>query len=240
MIGRWERWGPISGLLLCITWAPMAFAIPTLPDLGSAQRVQAFWLDNQELMQGVILSVSVGFIFLLGFLGALVERLRSGLADHALVWVTFGSALMFMTALNVALGLDIAGGLLVETDPASTYALHTAGFLLAAPAAFVGTAFFVAIAAITWETRIFPRWSAWLAIVGALANVGAVLGIVSLTGPLNSGNGIVGGIAAPLGLYLLWIFAVSVWWLRSGQATPSAGHLHSADPVSPAGAPRSQ
>jgi hypothetical protein len=155
--GRWERWGPISGLLLCITWAPMLYAIPKLPDLGSAQRVEAFWRDNQELMQGVILSVSVGFIFLLGFLGALVERLRSGLADHALIWVAFGSVLMFMTALNVALGLDIAGGLLVETDPASTYALHTAGFLLAAPAAFASTAFFVAIAGITWDTRIFHR-----------------------------------------------------------------------------------
>jgi hypothetical protein len=226
VIGRWERWGPISGLLLCITWAPMAFAIPRLPDLGSAQRVEAFWRDNQELMQGVILSVSVGFLFLLGFLGALVERLRAALAAPAIIWVAFGSALMFMTALNVALGLDIAGGLLVDLDPASTYALHTAAFLLAAPAALAGTAFFVAIAAITWQTGIFPRWSAWLAIVGALANVGAVFGIVSLTGPLNSGNGVVGGIAAPLGSYLVWIFAVSVWWLRSGQSDTSRRVSH--------------
>jgi hypothetical protein len=203
VIGRWERWGPISGLLLCLTWAPMAVAIPRLPDLGSAQRIELFWRDNQTLMQGVILSVSIGFIFFLGFLGALVERLRSLVDAHAVVWVVFGSALMFMTALNVALGLVIAGGLLVEADPASTYALHTAGFLLAAPAALAGTAFFVAVIAITWQTEIFPRWSAWLAIVGALANVGAVFGIVSLSGPLNSGNGIVGGIAAPLGLYMV-------------------------------------
>lgn len=231
MIGRWERWGPISGLLLCVMWAPMAVAIPRLPDLGSAQRVEVFWSDNLALMQGVILSVSIGYLFLLGFLGALVERLRAASEAHALIWVAFGSALMFMTALNVALGLDIAGGLLVETDPASTYALHTAAFLLAAPAALAGTAFFVAITAITWQTGIFPRWSAWLAIVGVLANVGAVLGILSLTGPLNSGNGIVGGIAAPLGLYLAWIFAVSLWWLRSGQAAPSARRISSADPV---------
>jgi hypothetical protein len=32
MIGLWERRRPISGLLLCITWAAMAIAIPT--DLG--------------------------------------------------------------------------------------------------------------------------------------------------------------------------------------------------------------
>ena len=71
-----------------------------------------------------------------------------------------GSALMFMTALNVALGLDIAGGLLVDADPSSTYALHTAAFLLAAPAAFAGVAFFVAVAAFAFQTGALPRWSA--------------------------------------------------------------------------------
>lgn len=135
---------------------------------------------------------------------------------------------MFMTALNVALGLDIAGGLLVESQPESTYALHTAGFLLAAPAASAGTAFFVAIAAISWQTQALPRWSAWLAIVGATANVSAVLGVMSLTGRLNSGNGVVGGITAPLGLYLVWILAISVWCLRD-----EAHAVTSSRPVSP-------
>jgi hypothetical protein len=247
VIGRWERWGPISGLLLCVTWAPMAIAIPRLPDLGSPQTIEEFWRDNQALMQGVILSVSVGFLFLLAFLGALVDRLRTATDAHALIWMAFGSALMFMTALNVALGLDVAAGLVVELDAASTYALHTAAFLLAAPAAFAGAAFFVAVTVITLETAIFPRWSAWLAIIGVLTNVGAVLGIASLTGPLNSGNGIVGGIAAPLGLYLAWIFAVSVWWLRGGQTNRPAGprphrctaNISSADHVVPRSTPRS-
>ena len=217
MIGRWERWGPISGLLLCIAWAPMALAVPRLPDLGSAEQIGVFWRENQELMQAVILCLGLGFFFLLAFLGALVERLRTLLDGHALIWVAFASALMFMTALNVAVGLDIAGGLLVDSQPSSTYALHTAGFLLAAPAASAGTAFFVAVAAISWESQALPKWSAWLAVVGALANVGAAFGVLSLTGPLNSGNGVVGGIAAPLGFYLMWIFAVSVWWLRGGR-----------------------
>ena len=213
MTGHWQRWGPISGLLLCITWSPMAIVIPRLPDLGSAQRVEAFWRANQQLMQGVILSISVGFLFLLLFLGALVELLRIAGAPGAAIWTAFASVLMFMTALNVALGLDIAGGLLVDTDPTGTYALHTAAFLLAAPAALAGACFFIAIAGIVWRTGALPRWTAWLAIVGVVANVGAVFGTLSLTGPLNSGNGIVGGIAAPVGVYLLWIFSVSLWWL---------------------------
>ena len=51
----------------------MAIAIPRLPDLGSAHEVQAFWGDNQGLMHGIIISTSVGFLFLLAFLGVLIE-----------------------------------------------------------------------------------------------------------------------------------------------------------------------
>src|SRR5215217_937728 len=213
MTRHWERWGPISGLLLCLAWAPMALALPRLPDLGSARDVEAFWRANQHLMQGVILSTSVGFLFLLLFLGALVELLRAAAAPGAAIWAGFASAVMFMTALNVALGLAIAGGLLVDRDPTLTYGLRTAAFLLAAPAALAGAGFFVAVAAVIRDTGALPRWAGWLAVVGVVANVGAVFGTLSLTGPLNSGNGIVGGIAAPLGAYLLWIFSVSVWWL---------------------------
>jgi hypothetical protein len=229
MMARSDRWGPLSGLLMCVTWAPMAIAIPRLPDLGSVHGVQAFWRANQGLMQGVILSVSVGFLFLLVFLGALVELVRTVPGSGAIAWVVLGSALMFMTALNVALGLDIAGGLLIEADPASTYSLHTAAFLLAAPAAFAGATFFAAIAVFTWESRFFPRWSGWVAVAGVAVNAAAVLGIFTLTGPLNSGNGIVGGIAGPLGLYLIWVFSVSVWWLRRAPLS-SAGTLRSPQP----------
>jgi hypothetical protein len=220
MIRRWDRWGPLSGLLLCVTWAPMAVAIPRLPDLDSSHEVQAFWRTNQQLMQVVIVSVSVGFLFFLMFLGALIELIRTVPDAGAASWTVLGSALMFMTALNVALGLDVAGGLLVDTNPASTYGLHTAAFLLAAPAAFAGAAFFVAIAVVTWEAKVFPRWSGWIAVVGAGVNAGAVFGIFTLSGPLNSGNGIVGGIAGPLGLYLVWVFAISVWWMRGTFRAP--------------------
>ena len=73
------------------------------------------------------------------------------------------------------------------------------------------------VAVSTMSVAALPGWLGWLAIVGVVANGGAVFGTLSLTGPLNSGNGIVGGIAAPLGLYLAWIFAFSLWWLRASN-----------------------
>lgn len=191
----------------------MAIVILRLPDLGSAAEIERFWRENLGLVQAVILSTSIGFIFLLVFLGGLAERLHR--VDAGLAFTAYGSALMFMTALNVALGLDAASGLLSERGPAgTTYALHSAAFILAAPAAPIGAAFFVAVAYAAFERDAFSRPLAWLAVVGVIANIGALGGLFSLTGPLNSGNGVIGGIAAPLGLNLAWILGVSVSWLR--------------------------
>ena len=191
----------------------MAIVILRLPDLGSAAEVERFWRENLGLVQAVILSTSIGFIFLLVFLGGLAERLQR--VDAAVAFTAFGSGLMFMTGLSVALGLDVASGLLSERGlTESTYALHSAAFLLHAPAAPVGAAFFVAVAFAAFRRNVFSPPLASLAVVGVLANVAAVGGIFSLSGPLNSGNGAFGGIAAPLGLYLAWILAASISWLR--------------------------
>jgi hypothetical protein len=227
MAGRSVRrpnWGAISGVLLCVAWAPTAIAIPRLPDLDSNAEVNAFWDANLTLLKAVIASVSVGFLFLLVFVGDLAEWLRR--AGGALAFTTFGSAVMVMTVLNVALGLDIASGLLQrEGLGESLYALHSAAFLLVTPAAPAGTAFFVALTVASFGRRAFPSWLGWLAAIGALANLGALGalgGIVSLEGPLNSGNSVIGGIAAPLGLWLVSILGFSVWWLAQDRAARAA------------------
>jgi hypothetical protein len=160
----------------------------------------------------VIVSISVGYLFLLGFLGAVVECLRRAEGSGPLTWMAFGSGLMFTTSLNVALGLVAAAGLLAETSSSEfTYALHTGAFVLAAPVALAGAAFFGAIAVLSFAAGAFPGW---LAVLAALVNVGALGGIVSLTGPLNSGNGAVGGVAAPLLALVLWALLASLWMLR--------------------------
>jgi hypothetical protein len=53
--------------------------------------------------------------------------------------------------------------------------------------------------------------------------VGALGGIFTLEGPLNSGNGSVAGIAGPVGVLITWTLAVSVSWLTSDGSEPTAG-----------------
>lgn len=222
MTARWSRWGATSGLVACLLWAPIALIVPQLPDLGSSAAIEHFYRSHEDLLKVLILLVSCGFFFLLCFLGALVERLRRAEASGPLTWIAFASGLMFMTSLNIAVGLVATAGLLSDTSaPAIVSALHAAAFVLAAPVALAGAAFFVAVATLAFATAVFPRWLAVAGGIAALANLGALGGIFARTGPLNSGNGLVGGIAAPLLVWVLWILLASLWWIWRAHPQPA-------------------
>jgi hypothetical protein len=209
-----------------MAWAPMALVVGDLPALDSAADVERFFSDRGELLKVVIACVSVGFFFYLGFIAALVQHLQVADTPATLTWLTFASALMFMTLFNAAVGLDAAAGLVFETStPELTHALHTAAFVLAGPAALVGVAFFVAVAAVALDCGGLPRWLGWLAVLAAAANLGALGGIFSASGALNSGNGALGGIVVPLFAWVMWIFLAAVWMLGSAAQRPQANTL---------------
>jgi hypothetical protein len=210
-----SRWGAASGVAFFLLWVPMGLVVLQAPDLGSSTEIRDFYLSHGDLLEVAALLVSVGFLFFLFFLGTLVEGLRRAASSGPLAWVALASALMFMTVLNLAVGLVAAAKLLAETSsPDTLHGLHAAAFVIAAPVAPAGMAFFAAIAAVSFRAAAFPRWLAWAAVVGALANVGALGGVVSLTGPLNAGNGIVAGPAVPVIAWVTWILLASLHWLR--------------------------
>jgi hypothetical protein len=216
MTDRWTRLGAICGLLLAFSWAPMVIILGALPELDSVGEVDRFFAANDDSLKPVIAFVSFGFLFFLGYLGSLVERLRAVDDSGPLARIVFASALMFMTLFTAALGLDATAVLFHETStPELTHALHSAGFILHAPAGFVGAAFFIALALLAFEVGALSRWLGWFAVAGVAANAGAIGGIFSAGGPLNSGNGLLGGVALPLFLWVLWICLDSVATLRS-------------------------
>jgi hypothetical protein len=157
---------------------------------------------------------SAGFLPLLAFLAALIDRLWRAGAARGLVLTALASALMFMTALAVALGV-VAVAALISSDssPQLLRGLHAVAFVLAAPAAPAGVAVFVAMAILSRRDALLPRWPGTVSVLGALANFGALGGILSRTGPLNSGNVALGGITAPLAAWALWVLLAAGWLL---------------------------
>ena len=208
------RIGAWAGLATAAFFAPVALVITELPDLDSASAVAAFYGRHAGLMEAILCSVSLGFATFLVFLGALTERLVAHRAG-GWGWVAFGAALMFMTALSVALGIDAAAALLRDKISAEVIlSVHSTAFLLAAPAAGAGVAFFIAVGAASSGERGLPAWSGRVATIGAIVNTGALAGFFSLSGVWNSGNGLVGGLAGPVLMWIIWIVAVSLSWLR--------------------------
>jgi hypothetical protein len=224
---RWRElsldWGAASGIVFCLLWAPVGLLLSLLPDRGSASQIERFYHGHEDLLRAIVLLLSIAFLFFLGFLAALVERIRGAEGSGTLTWMVLGSALMFMTGLNVAVGITAATALLsAKVGPQLTYALHTTAFVLAAPAAATGAAFFVAIATLSFRTRVLPRPLAWLAVLAAIANIGALGGIFSLTGTLNSGNGAIGGLPGPVLAWWLWTLLASVSLIAPRCGTTSA------------------
>ena len=211
--------GAWAGLLVTALWAPMLLIIPDFPDLDSSVEVAQYWREHGELTTWVISSITVGYLPLLVFLAHVATRATQRERPPVLSWTALMAGVMFMTELNVALGLAAAAGRLIHAghDVGTAYGLHVGAFMLAAPATGAGVMFFAAVVVLSHRGQLTPRWLRWPGLVGLAGNVGAIGGLFGLTGPGNSGNGILGGILLPLGTFLAWAVLASVAWLLTPE-----------------------
>lgn len=212
-------WGAWCGMGLALLWAPMVAVIPLFPDLDRRDAIVAFWQDHGTLTMRVVALVIVGYPLLLVFLADVASRAAANEVHPVLSWAALVAGVMFMTGLNVALGLVAAAGLIIDqgNDLSAAYALHVGAFLLAAPFTGAGVAFFVLVIVLSQRGYLQPRWLRWPALLGLVGNVGPIGGLFTLTGAGNSGNGILGGILLPLGTFLVWTVCASASWLRDSR-----------------------
>jgi hypothetical protein len=191
---RLDRLGAAGGIVLPLLWGPMLLVAPQLPDLASSPGIQRFYAQERETLEVVIALASFGFVAMLVLLGGLSAAMRRYGAPQGLILAAIASALVFMTTLAVALGIVAAANLTAaSTAPDSIRELHATAFVLAAPVAPAGVAFFAAMTLSSERGWLLPRWMGGISLIAGIANLGALGGIFSLTGPLNAGNGTVGG-----------------------------------------------
>ncbi len=123
-----SRLGPVCGLVLVGCWAPILVIIFRLPSLVDSSVVVAYWGQWGATTQTVIAIVALGYPPLLVFLIDLRARWTTVDPDQVIVSQTSVALLiMFVTCLNVALGLASAGGQLIAAGRTDLgYALHVA------------------------------------------------------------------------------------------------------------------
>ena len=208
-----ERIGAATGIVFFVLIAIGLFVvIPKGPAFdSSAATIQQYYVHNRHDLQVGLFIASFGFLFFVWFLGSLVSHLRGAEGKNGrLTAIVFGSGLIVIADFIIALAVfAVAAFRPGETSPEALRTLNDFGFLLAIPVALVTTAFFAAIAKLSFKTGALPGWLSGLALLAAITSAFPVAGYFSDSGVFSAGNGAL-GFYAPFISFLLWILLASV------------------------------
>jgi hypothetical protein len=220
---RWPSWGAASGVVLAVLWAPMGVIVWQLPHLSSAAEIERFYRSHAALLKVALGLASVGFFFFLTFLGVLVERLRQREGSGPLTWDRLWERADVHDLAQSRLGLGRSRPVAVGGQHLGhSTGVHAAHRRIRGrrPGRARRHHLLCRRCGLSFRAGAFPRWLAWTAVLAAVVNVGALGGIFSLTGPLNAGDGAIGGPAAPILAWVVWILLASIVMLRESRRSP--------------------
>jgi hypothetical protein len=170
---RWERLGPLAGILAVVLFVVGVIVIEggSPPgDDAAPQEYLSYYQDNDDtiLLGGVIFQL--GAVFFLWFLGHL--RARLALAEggvQRLTAIAFGGGLIATTCALLIPGADEAGALSNEQiTPDAAVVFNNFGDTFFIGAEFAAAALLAATGLVVLATRVLPRWLGWVSLVFAL------------------------------------------------------------------------
>jgi hypothetical protein len=216
MVGRWERWAPLTGILavaiILIAFIAVGGSTPDTKD--SAEKVFNFYKAhrNRQMTAGFVLMI--GGAFLLLFAGCLRGLLARGSATRRLASISFGGGVLatggFFLAATTHIALADSGK---YGDPTVAHVLNILDGDDYVP--FIGgIGLMVFAAGVSFVvTRAAPLWLGILSII---------IGVLVFT---------------PLGFFAvlagaLWIIGMSIWMaVRPVGAGGAVGSVETAPPL---------
>jgi hypothetical protein len=213
---RWDRWGPIAGIVFVVLFV-VGLSLNNIPSADdSATKIVNFYNDGGDRAQLIISSYLLWLagLFFFWFLASLRSRLLQveGLPGR-LTSIVFGGGLVFIAMLMVAAACfaSVAGDItfgdekFVGVDGARF--LPELGYpILLIAGVFAAIAMIDAASVLIMRTSVFPRWIAWFGFFAAIALLFA-------------------GFFLPLIVLPLWVIFVSVAMLRGptvAEAVPQS------------------
>jgi hypothetical protein len=208
-----ERVGAATGIIFVLLIAIGLFVVaPKAPAFNSSPAsIQQYYVQHRDDLQAGLFIASFGLFFFVWFLGSLVSHLRGAEGRKGrLTAIVFGSGLIFVGGFIIALAVFAAAAFRPsQTSAEVVRMLNDFGFLLAVPVALVATAFFAAIAKLSFKTGALPGWLSGLAVLAAIGNGFAVGGFFKDSGAFSAGDGAL-GLYVPFISFLLWILLASI------------------------------
>jgi hypothetical protein len=206
---RWERWGPIAGIVFVVLFV-VGLSLYDLPSSDdSVAKITSYYNDGGNRAQIIVASYLLWFagLFFLWFLASLRVRLLAveG-APGRLTSIVFGGGLLFVAAMTVAAACfaSIAGDMtfadekFVSADAARF--LPELGYpILLIGGVFAAIAMIDAASVLIVRTRVLPAWIGYFGFVAAILLLGAVIFL-------------------PIIFLVLWVLFVSVAMMRARPA----------------------
>jgi hypothetical protein len=218
---RWERWGPLSGVVfvvLVVLGFVVAGSSPDDNDPGA--KITAYLSKNSHQSRNIIafFLLLAAILFLLAFFAALRSRLvdaEGGLGR--LGALAFGAGVASTVLLFTAISLFISPVLLADdlprsipNDPSVYRITQVAGYELWVGSTVLGALVAWATAAVVLRTRLLPKWFAWFSILVGVVCLAAVFFI-------------------PIFVFWLWIVVTAI--LLVLRRAPVAASAPRAEPV---------
>lgn len=213
---RWERWAAATGIGFAVALVAGFAVAPTPPQLSDdAATIAAYFTDNQSaVLLGAVVSIGLGGVLLVWWLGSLRLFLRRGGTDGGrLSAVAFGAGLVALVGLIQFFGIRaaLAFGLGGTVDPSVSKGFFAVAYTVDALNVFPVGALLVAASISAWRSGAFPRWLVWFGLVAGVARWVTGLDVVLKESILGDEGAI--GVIVFVGV-LLWIVAASVVMIR--------------------------
>ena len=187
-VRRWTGWFGVASAVLLLVVLGLYFPAGVSPRGEDTAKFTDYVTMHSGLLLTIVLLTTLGGACFLVYLAGLRYVIRQ--AKPEFEWaaaLVFGAGLVYTT-----LGLvvfTLLGGATLDTinnkaDPSVVSALGEASEPALGAIGLIVLALFLASAGYaTWGTRVFPRWTAWVAFVGAALSLAAAPSIYAGSGP---------------------------------------------------------
>ena len=209
---RWERWGPLAGVLAIVCWI-VAFIVGTSsPDSSSSDaKISAYYTSHSHQIHDIVafFVFIAGVLFLLGFLAALRSRLIAAEGSPGrLTPLAFGAGVATAVLLVVAIAIWTSSAFTAndtskfQLDPNTYRLVNDLGYSVVVVAVIVAAILVWATSAVALRSGLLPKWFAWLGVLAGILQLFAIFFI-------------------PLFIFMGWILITSFLLLRTTARTPT-------------------
>ena len=179
---------------------------------ASTAKIAAYYRGHSGAIKAELLLGALGIAALMWWFGALWRLMSRAEDGRPRLAIVAGVALASGLTLAIINGVANATAALRAESAQAQHLLYTLSFVVISAAGFALGAFLLAVNAVTYRSRVMPRWISILGFASALAFLGSGGGTVSDANAFN-----LLGLAAFLG-WCVWILATSTFMWRTASS----------------------